>query len=100
MLLQLALLAYRLDHEEYPESLAKLSPDYLAEVPLDPYSQEPFVYRSEGLDLPLSCENYRTFSANTPLLWSVSSRVQELGKSRKRDADGDVVPEELDVRIS
>ncbi len=78
LLMQLALIAYRLDQDEYPESLAELSPDYLADVPLDPYSQEPFEYRAAGLDLPLRYEyplryNGSVFAANTPLLWSVGS---------------------------
>jgi len=73
LLMQLAMIAYRLDHEEYPDRLEKLSPDYFVNVPLDPYSQEPFEYRAAGLELPLQLSDHTTFAPNTPLLWTVGS---------------------------
>ena len=42
----LALRLFRLDHGRWPESLAALSPEYLSETPLDPYSAEPLRYRA------------------------------------------------------
>ena len=41
----LALERYRLKHSSYPESLAALSPSFLAVVPPDPMIQQPFHYR-------------------------------------------------------
>jgi hypothetical protein len=53
--------AYRLDHEEYPESLDDLVPDYAAELPVDPCTGKPlkcerqddeFLLRSgEGMEM-------------------------------------------------
>lgn len=82
LLTQLALIAYRRDHEEYPETLESLTPTYLRGLPLDPYTQKPFEYRKNGLDLPLYMHLGRTMTvsdlreqpsiaAGTPLLWSV-----------------------------
>jgi hypothetical protein len=69
---QLALIAYRLDHGQYPDSLNALVPDYLPFVPIDPYSGRPFEYRPAGLPLELRrrARNDRV-EPHTPLLWSV-----------------------------
>ena len=37
-LLQIALALYRLEHKKYPARLAELVPEYLEQLPLDPYS--------------------------------------------------------------
>ena len=71
-------MAYRLDHGEYPDSLAALVPDYLPFVPIDPYSGEPFEYRPNGLDLELRDYDLITVPAHTPLLWSVGARQARL----------------------
>lgn len=42
--LALTLGAYRADQGAYPEELKELTPDYLAEIPLDPFLDEPFHY--------------------------------------------------------
>jgi len=68
--LQLALIAYRIDHDEYPESLDALVPDYLPFLPIDPYSGRPFEYRPQGLDLGYQRDNH---PVGTPLLWSVGA---------------------------
>jgi hypothetical protein len=67
--LQLALLAYRLDHDEYPKTLAELAPEQIEKLPLDPYSGEAFQYRPHGFDLPLAARGH--VPAHTPLFWSV-----------------------------
>jgi hypothetical protein len=41
----LALDRYRLKHKEWPADLAKITPDFLAEVPIDPFTDEPLQYR-------------------------------------------------------
>lgn len=82
LLTQLALLAYQLDHQRYPETLAELLPYYLPALPRDPLSDGPLQYRSQGFDLPI-LKSYpsspmsasyfatATIPAYNPLLWSV-----------------------------
>jgi hypothetical protein len=53
LLNQLALVAYRLDHGEYPGSLEALVPEYLLALPLDPFSDSPFQYYAKGISPPL-----------------------------------------------
>jgi hypothetical protein len=43
-----ALAAYRADNGSYPDSLAKLAPKYIAELPEDPFTGEHFRYQREG----------------------------------------------------
>ena len=45
LMTELAIRAYRLEHGGNPERLEQLVPEYLARVPIDPYSGEPLVYR-------------------------------------------------------
>ncbi len=48
-LLAAALKLHQLRHGEYPDALDALAPDPLAEIPLDPFTNEPFVYeRRDG----------------------------------------------------
>ncbi len=44
----LALQAYHNEHSNWPEALDQLAPEFFPAVPLDPYSQSPFVYRIEA----------------------------------------------------
>ncbi len=46
--LDVALRRYRLDHAAYPEDLGALVPDYIEELPVDPYSGGQFHYRRAG----------------------------------------------------
>ena len=66
----LALELYRRDHETLPGTLDALTPDYLAEVPHDPFSGEPLIYRVEGGDY---------------LLYSVGRTGRDDGGSKGRD---------------
>jgi hypothetical protein len=77
---QLALIAYRADHGEYPDELAELVPDYLPFVPVDPYSGHEFEYRPDGLPLELRFfgGQHTSIDAHTPLLWSTGSYGQQL----------------------
>ena len=88
--LQLALIAYQIDHAAYPRELAQLVPDYVDRLPLDPHSGDLFWYRPEGFDIELAlsgswCDawlddlwrvDYPTarLPAHTPVLWSVGWR--------------------------
>ena len=73
--LQLALLAYRLDHGVFPKKLAKLTPDYLPEIVLDPFSGKSFGWAPEGYELPVDrwYRNREHIPPRTPLLWSVGN---------------------------
>jgi len=75
-----ALRLYRAEHGEYPAALAAVVPDYLEELPPDPFSGEPFRYRREG-------EGW--------LLWSVGEDGDDDGaleaERRWGQEDGDIV---------
>ena len=87
LLVQLALLAYRLDHEKYPETLAQLTPDYLPEAVLDPFSGENFRYSAQGYELPIT--RFYTYQeeipAGTPLLWGVGSGNSKLREEQEQE---------------
>lgn len=51
----IALELYRHDHASYPDSLDSLAPDYLSELPLNPYDGSAFSYQREGKDYILYC---------------------------------------------
>ena len=73
LVLQMALLAYRHDHQQYPETLDELTPDYLTALPIDPLTDKPLEYRPQGFDLPLVI--HRTtrstdIPAHSPIMWS------------------------------
>ena len=46
--MNVALRLYRADHAAYPDTLDALAPDYLAALPTDPFSGQPFHYRREA----------------------------------------------------
>lgn len=69
----LALHAYRADHREFPATLDRLKPQYLAELPIDPCSGEPFGYYPHGIPERLRAESQSTAGVDTqgvPFLWS------------------------------
>jgi hypothetical protein len=83
-LFRVALARYRLDHDRYPSLLAALVPDYLSEMPLDPYSRQEFQFEPAGIDMPLQVhlgERKEPIPANTPLLWSVGSGDARIHRS-------------------
>ena len=45
---RLAIELYRLAHGDLPQSLSDLVPDQLSAVPLDPWTDQPLIYRREG----------------------------------------------------
>lgn len=57
LMTELSLRAYHLENEKYPKNLKELSPDYLARVPLDPFSskRQMLRYRLEGEKYLLYC---------------------------------------------
>ncbi|MFO7959200.1 MAG: hypothetical protein R6X33_19105 [Candidatus Brocadiia bacterium] len=46
--IHLALRTHQLEHGEMPEVLDALAPEYLDEVPVDPFTREPFVYEPDA----------------------------------------------------
>ncbi len=44
----LALRCYHLEHGRMPASLDDLAPEYLEEVPVDPFAEQPFVYEPQA----------------------------------------------------
>jgi hypothetical protein len=104
-LTQIGLAIFRLDHGSYPDRLSELVPDYLEQLPLDPYSRQPFQYEPKGLDRPLenwtgSATNLAWLRANTPFLWSVgpgNARLRKMGHTRwtNNPSDPDGKPVEV-----
>jgi hypothetical protein len=45
---ELAIRAFRLEHNRYPDGLDELVPSLLRKIPVDPYCDKPLVYRREG----------------------------------------------------
>jgi hypothetical protein len=79
-LLQIALALYHLEHKLYPQYLADLVPDYLEQLPLDPYARQPFQYSPAGLNRPLKYvtfvgdyTNYSMIDRHRPFFWSVGA---------------------------
>ena len=48
-----ALLRYKADHDQFPEKLDELVPQYLKAVPLDPFGPGPLTYKRQGDDFIL-----------------------------------------------
>jgi len=75
--ISIALALYRADHGEYPPELAKLTPDYLPAVPVDPYSDQPFHY------LP-TLAGYLLYSVGPD---RIDDQGREFGDVNDRDTD-------------
>ncbi len=73
----LALRAYHLRHGALPATLDELVPEYLGEVPTDPYAQAAFRYEP---------------NADSPRLWSV-------GRDRQPNAAGAEHPDDIVVEL-
>jgi hypothetical protein len=48
LMADLAVRLYQQEHERLPEQLSDLVRQYLAAVPIDPYSDKPLIYRPDG----------------------------------------------------
>jgi tetratricopeptide (TPR) repeat protein len=101
-LIQLALLAYRIDHDEYPESLGKLKdywPTMLSWNVNDPYSNKPFKYHPKGLEHPLKMASEKIIQAETPLLWSVGSANWKLLETFEYDPNDRIAKREFQTDL-
>jgi hypothetical protein len=93
-LLRVALAQYRLDHGQYPTQLAALVPDYLSEMPLDPYLRQEFQFEPAGIDLPLQVhlgDRKEPIPPHTPLLWSVGSGDARIHRSEREHYEPETV---------
>ena len=70
----LALAAYRLDRGRLPDALEQLVPDYLTELPLDPWIGRPFGYQPSGVpgsvSIALLPNWLKALPAGRAFLWS------------------------------
>ncbi|HEV7226053.1 MAG TPA: hypothetical protein VGN42_25325, partial [Pirellulales bacterium] len=55
LIYDLAIRLYRDDHGRPPEQLGQLAPEYLRQLPLDPYTGRPPIYRPQGESYLLYC---------------------------------------------
>jgi len=74
-----ALAAHRAEHGEYPQALDALVPDYMPELPPDPFTGDPLVYRRDG---------------GSYVLYSVGPDGVDHGGSRERAPAGNVYYQE------
>jgi hypothetical protein len=97
--------AYHRDHDVYPDNLNELVPEYLKQVPNDPFSGTQFPYVPNGLDLPLigtgsTVEQPGPIKPHTPFFWSVglfnSTQLVRTSESEMvRDAGDPNAPPEV-----
>lgn len=78
--LTIALVAWQLEHDSLPQSLQELKGEYFKNVPLDPYSGEPFVYFPDGINQRLSNWSFMTgeggrVTDNSPFFWSTGPGI-------------------------
>jgi len=84
--IQMALAAWQIEHDSLPKELAELTGEYLSEVPLDPYSGEPFRYFPNGFPEPI--ESYHqavgvktlVLEAGKPFFWSPGPNIVSGGR--------------------
>lgn len=76
----LAIERYRRDNGQLPESLNALTPVYLAEMPVDPFSGQPPLYRREG-------EGYVVYSVGRDREDDGGTELNERGHRDIRQAD-------------
>ena len=70
--LAVALRRFRLDHGSYPDELSALAPEYLASVPIDPFTGRPPVYARKGAGFELHAEGPKSRTPRPPELdWVV-----------------------------
>lgn len=80
---RLALIAYHLDHDEYPPTLKELVPKYTEALEADPFSGEPFQYTQAGFPLRLKLDYLHVsprhlawhgrLPVGTPAIWAVGT---------------------------
>jgi hypothetical protein len=76
--LMLVLRAYEVENGEMPDTLDTLAPDFVDEVPVDPFTEEPFIYEPDG-DPP---------------------RLLSVGPDQKPDGEGKEKPDDIVVELT
>lgn len=67
-----ALRRFRVDRGGYPDSLTELAPQYLAKVPVDPFTGQPPEYKRDGAGFDLRAHAAPGRPANKLLEWKIS----------------------------
>jgi hypothetical protein len=108
---RLALIAYRLEHDEYPTSLDALVGVFLGSEEIrDPYTGEPFGWAPKGFELPVSYFNEEpaefvksSAPAGTPMLWCGGSALavptERNARPGKPDEYGDEAEEGPVIKV-
>jgi hypothetical protein len=83
---RLALIAYRLEYDEYPDRLQVLSPRYLQSKDLlDPFTGSPFNWAAEGItytaDISRNLGGFVSPPLRTPLLWSEGTKIDAFAEA-------------------
>lgn len=81
----LALRAYQLEHKSYPATLTALAPDYLEQIPTDPFSlKAPLCYQVKG-------DSYLLYSVGPDGEDDGGTAIPARDKSTEPDSKGDIV---------
>lgn len=99
--LQLALAAWRAEHDHLPKTLDELVDEELESLPVDPFTGRPFLYRPEGIPW-LAVKSFslndpsreEAVEAGTPLLWSAGPRLIYFPRGGK----GEAAPEDYQYK--
>jgi hypothetical protein len=97
--LEVALRLYQAEKGRPAAALDALVPEYLPEVPRDPFDSRPFRYRlsaGERIEWPDAAEKSRVVPAGQAILWSVGRDAADdggvrHGESRRAETDTDLI---------
>ncbi|MEW6026681.1 MAG: hypothetical protein AB1599_05255 [Planctomycetota bacterium] len=73
-----ALKLYKARHQKYPDKLSDLAPDIINDIPLDPFTDQPFIYKVN--------------QDGTILLYSVGTNLKDDNGDDKKDNDIVITP--------
>lgn len=104
-LLVLAAEAWRLEHDELPDSLARLEGNGLDSVPVDPFTNKAFSYFPFGFRKPISSNEWKQVPPRMPLLYSpgtprgdyLTERIGSLRRESNDDAPAESEPSNDEV---
>ncbi len=96
-LIELALLDFKREHHNLPDSLHELVPAYFEKLPIDPWGGREFIYEPKGIPRPLDFKTCR-IEAGTPFLASTGASDARL--VRQPNGSYNVVYRSPDNRIA
>ncbi|HJT32783.1 MAG TPA: hypothetical protein VJ783_12140 [Pirellulales bacterium] len=90
--LALAAEAWRLEHDELPDSLARLEGNGLGPLPVDPFTNQAFSYFPFGFRKPISSNELKRLPLRMPLLYSPAMPrgdylMERIGSLRRESDD-------------